>query len=259
MPWGAHRQANIRGQKSAADPCRFPRPAIFVGSTQQIEGEEVIWLGSLAPAKSRSALSRCDELLKIAPPLLSIFARARKSDLNEVEVDGLISNVQDVHPHQRFHTADLEALLRLLSAMTLVSAAGTGSSGLCSGATRRSDRAGAAPRLDRRIKRGQFPSRDQNLCDGGLYQPARGCPAVFFWWLFCECECECECECCRTQGFPGNATRRNRDQRRDCFLFYHREARPSCVQPKQQSFSTDIRIQKSRCSGKQFGIRLINT
>jgi superfamily II DNA helicase RecQ/superfamily I DNA/RNA helicase len=86
------------------------------------EGEEVIWQGSLAPAKSRTALNRCDELLKIAPPLLSIFAEARKSDLNEVEVYGLIGIIKDVQPHQKFHTKDLEALLRLLSAMNLVSA-----------------------------------------------------------------------------------------------------------------------------------------
>lgn len=86
------------------------------------QGEEVIWQGSLAPAKCRSALGRCDELLKVAPSLLSIFAEARKSDLNEVEVYGLISKIKEVQPHQRFHTKDLEALLRLLSAMNLVSA-----------------------------------------------------------------------------------------------------------------------------------------
>jgi superfamily I DNA/RNA helicase len=43
-------------------------------------------------------------------------------DLNEVEVYGLIGKIKDVQPHQRFHTKDLEALLRLLSAMNLVSA-----------------------------------------------------------------------------------------------------------------------------------------
>ena len=110
-----YRRAYLHGFRSLAR-------ASGVRSRQSVhrEGEEVIWQGSLPPAKNRTALDRCDELLKTAPPFLSFFAKARKS--NEVEVYDLIRIIKDVQPHQRFHTKDLEALLRLFSAMTLVSA-----------------------------------------------------------------------------------------------------------------------------------------
>nr|WP_264185637.1 UvrD-helicase domain-containing protein [Roseicella aerolata] len=84
------------------------------------ESEGVVWRGSLARSKGRTALDRCDEVLGMAPSLLSIFAEAEESGMH-AEVYALIRRAQEAHPHKRFHSADLEALLRLFSAMNLVS------------------------------------------------------------------------------------------------------------------------------------------
>ncbi len=111
-----YRRAYLYGFRSLARAT-----GVHLQQSVRRDGDEVVWLGSLAQAKSRTALGRCDEVLNLASSLLSIFAKAKMPDRSEVEVYGLISRIQEVHPQNRFHTADLEALLRLLSAMNLVS------------------------------------------------------------------------------------------------------------------------------------------
>lgn len=116
-----YRRAYVHGFRSLARAS-----GVRLQQSVREESEGVVWQGSLARALSKTALGRCSELLKMAPSLLSIFAErdaeAEQTGVRSVEVYDLISRMQNAHPQKRFHTADLEALLRLLSALNLISA-----------------------------------------------------------------------------------------------------------------------------------------
>jgi superfamily II DNA helicase RecQ/superfamily I DNA/RNA helicase/cold shock CspA family protein len=84
--------------------------------------EGILWFAQLPNASQMNANRRCEELLILAPSLLSLFYEAQNADLKAVEVHSLIRRMVKAHPQKRFHLADLEAILRLLSALNLVSA-----------------------------------------------------------------------------------------------------------------------------------------
>lgn len=83
--------------------------------------ESAFWLSELQRSRHRDATERCEELLLLAPVLLSVFTRAGGGDRTEVEVSDVIRQMAAAHPKRRFRIAELEASLRLLSAMNLLS------------------------------------------------------------------------------------------------------------------------------------------
>ena len=82
--------------------------------------EQIYWHARLATTHNRLAKRACDTLLSQAPSLLKIFRDA--NDLKSIEVNILIRRLEAAHPDNAFRVADLEALLRLLSSLNLVSA-----------------------------------------------------------------------------------------------------------------------------------------
>ncbi|PHP28697.1 UvrD-helicase domain-containing protein [Limimaricola cinnabarinus] len=82
--------------------------------------EQIYWHARLPLARNRFAAKACDTLLAQAPSLLDVFLHAK--DLKSIQVNSLIRELEDAHPDKTFRVADLEALLRLLSSLGLVSA-----------------------------------------------------------------------------------------------------------------------------------------
>jgi len=103
--------------RSLARACGVRMKQVVCGSD-----EGVVWLAHLPTASQTSANRRRDDLLTMAPSLLSLFYEATNADLKAVEVHSLIRRMEHAHPENRFRLVDLEDLLRLLSSLSLVSA-----------------------------------------------------------------------------------------------------------------------------------------
>ncbi|MGD9665726.1 MAG: UvrD-helicase domain-containing protein, partial [Novosphingobium sp.] len=83
--------------------------------------EAVFWVASIPPSVQGKASARCNDLLSMAPALLAVFKAANEKELTDVAVQSLIGKIEAAHPRKTFRIADLEALLRLFSALNLVS------------------------------------------------------------------------------------------------------------------------------------------
>lgn len=112
-----YQRAYLHGFRSLARACGIRMKQIVRGSD-----EGVLWLSQLPAANQRNATERCKDLLSLTPSLLSLFAEARDADLKAVEVHQLIRRIETAHPRKQFRLDDLEALLRFLSSMNLISA-----------------------------------------------------------------------------------------------------------------------------------------
>lgn len=84
------------------------------------ETDRIQWVASLAGVENENAGRRLEELFPQARALLALFPPDQSE--GSVNVDDLISQMEAAHPQKTFHASDVASLLRLLSALNLVSA-----------------------------------------------------------------------------------------------------------------------------------------
>lgn len=112
-----YERAYLYAFRSLARACGIRMKQLVRGSDQV-----VAWLAQLPVASQTSANRQCEDIIALAPSLISVFAEAQNADLKAVEVHNLIRRMEEAHPRKRFRIADLETLLRLLSSLNLISA-----------------------------------------------------------------------------------------------------------------------------------------
>jgi len=82
--------------------------------------EQIYWHAQLPQSNNRNARERCDALLSQVAALTKVFRAAQ--DIKSIQVETLIGGLKQAHPKKAFRVFDLEASLRLLSSLSLVSA-----------------------------------------------------------------------------------------------------------------------------------------
>lgn len=121
----AEREALLRRyQRAYLQGFRTLARASGIRMKQQVRPNEeaVFWVASTPPSRQGKVRARCNDLLSMVPSLLAVFKAASEKDIEDVAVQSLIAKIEAAHPRKTFRIADLEALLRLFSALNLVSA-----------------------------------------------------------------------------------------------------------------------------------------